>query len=338
MAQFEDYRLDDPDALRRADPALRHLAQAGARIRIEHAGAEEPLAGLSDRSRPRAVLAIGPEARLLRAMLEPTCPAPFVAWPASSLPGWVGPLDLVVVLDGPDHSALPLVGEAARRGAQLIVCSPPDSPLARGADSRATTILPTRTGDRLAAAVVMLIALHRLELGPYVCAEAVADAMDAVAQECSVHADASVNPAKLLALEVADGYPLVWGGSVLAARASRRVAEALRQASGRVALAADAGELLPLLTSALARDPFADPFDEDSSAIDPRPALVVLDDGLEDDRLRAAQADLIAAAEAKDLRVARVSHLADSAMERYATLLQRGRFGAAYLRIGLDRL
>ena len=62
---------------------------------------------------------------------------------------------------------------------------------------------------------------------------------------------------------LADAQPLVWGGSVLAARASRRVAEALRAASGRAALAADADALLPMLESVAPRDPFADPFEDD---------------------------------------------------------------------------
>ena len=48
---------------------------------------------------------------------------------------------------------------------------------------------------------------------------------------CSPHRDLAVNPAKMLAIALADTNPLVWGGSVLAARAARRVAESLRRAS-----------------------------------------------------------------------------------------------------------
>ena len=96
----------------------------------------------------------------------------------------------------------------------------------------------------------MLAGLHEMQLGPEVQPDAVADAMDQVAEDCSPFADVSENPAKDLAMGLADAQPLVWGGSVLAARASRRVAEALRAASGRAALAADADALLPILESA----------------------------------------------------------------------------------------
>ena len=58
--------------------------------------------------------------------------------------------------------------------------------------------------------------------------------MDQVAEDCSPYADVSENPAKDLALGLADAHPLVWGGSVLAARASRRIAEGCeRAAAGR---------------------------------------------------------------------------------------------------------
>ena len=87
--QFDDTRLDDPDALYAADGLLRHLAGSGARLRIEAEAAEGPLAAVQV-ERPRAVLAVGPEARLLRAVLEPWCPIPFVAWPSTTLPQWVG--------------------------------------------------------------------------------------------------------------------------------------------------------------------------------------------------------------------------------------------------------
>ena len=63
--------------------------------------------------------------------------------------------------------------------------------------------------------------------GPQADAELVAEALDEVAVSCSPHRDLAVNPAKMLAIAMADATPLVWGGSVLAARAARRVAESL---------------------------------------------------------------------------------------------------------------
>ena len=174
------------------------------------------------------------------------------------------------------------VHEAVRRGAQLLIACPAASMIAEHAGSRSTVLLPTATADPLAAAIVVLSGLHELQLGPEVAPQSVADAMDQVAEDCSPYADVSENPAKDLALGLADAQPLVWGGSVLAARASRRIAEALRAASGRAALAADADALLTVLESVAPRDPFADPFTDGLSA-DRRPGLVMLDDGNDDE-------------------------------------------------------
>ena len=137
--------------------------------------------------------------------------------------------------------------------------------------------------------------------------DGVADTMDEVARDCSPKADVTENPAKDLALCLADAQPLVWGGSVLAARASRRVAEALRAATGRAALAADADELLPIIEATTSRDPFADPF-TDGTAADRRPCLLLLDDGNNDPLVRADHGRLVAAAERADIRVSVVQH------------------------------
>lgn len=334
MTEFDDALLDDERALAADDHLLRPLAEAGARLRREAERAAGPMRALAGGDRPRAVIAVGPEARLLRAVLEPVCPVPFVAWPSLGLPGWVGPLDVVVVLGGDQRHAVACATEALRRGSRLVVTSPEDSALARQSASRATTLLPVSTSDPLAAAIVALMALHELRLGIEVDAEAVAAAMDAVALDCSYARDSTQNPAKRLALELADAVPLVWGGTVLAARAARRIAEALRTASGRVALAADAGELLPLLADAPTRDPFSDPVEEGEVR---RPTLVVVEDGHGDAGTDEQRDALEANARYGDVRVCVLEHTQGSVMERYVTLLQKGLFASAYLQVGLGR-
>ncbi|UUZ58120.1 hypothetical protein [Nocardioides sp. B-3] len=175
-------------------------------------------------SRPRAVIAAGPDSRLLRAVLEPWCPVPFVARPGPALPGWAGSLDWVVMLapEGSDTGSASAVAEAVRRGAQVVVACPPTSLVADHAAGRYTTILPTVTGDQLATAVVMLDYLEQVGLGPRADSESVATAPDEVAMSCSPHRDPAVNPAKMLAIAPADATPIVWGGSVLAARGPSR--------------------------------------------------------------------------------------------------------------------
>lgn len=332
--EFDDVRLEKPELV--DDEQLRRLAETGARIR--KACLTQPAGTLERADRPRGVLVLGAEARLVRAVLEPICPVPFLAWPGPALPAWVGPLDLVVVLGGHDAHAweIACTHEAARRGATLIVAAPGTSQLAAAGASHATTLIPMADGDAMASAVAVLERLGLLELGPMVNPGHVADAADLVAQSCSPSREVGSNPAKDLAMGLADALPLVWGGTTLAGRASRRIAEAFRRASGRPGLAADADELETILRAVTPRDPFSDPFE---SGGDMPPALLLLDDDKVPEGLKEVPRRLTSLAEAVGVRVCRISSgdgsLESSDVERYVTLLQHGRYAAAYLRVGL---
>ena len=290
---------------------------------------------LEQQARPRAVIAAGPDSRLLRAVLEPWCPVPFVAWPGAGLPGWAGSLDLVVVLapDGADTGTSAALAEAVRRGCQVVVACPANSLVADHAAGRWSHILPTSSRDQLATAVVMLEFLERITLGPRVDAERVATAMDEVAISCSPHHDLAVNPAKMLAIALADTNPVVWGGSVLAARAARRIAESIRRASGRTALAGDAEHLLPVLEATRQRDVFDDPFSDEVGEL--RPMLLILDDGNEEALVRENRGRLQAAAAARGVRVETLTTDAPTEVARYASLFLSGSYAAEYLRLGL---
>jgi hypothetical protein len=337
---FDESRLDDERVLAAHDLPLRALAESGARVRREahdaSAATAAAIAGQQGVEQPRAVIAAGPDSRLLRAVLEPWCPVPFVAWPGPALPGWAGSLDLVVMLapEGSDSGSASAVAEAVRRGCQVVVACPAGSMVAEHAAGRYTTLLPTVTGDQLATAVVMLDYLAQVRLGPRADAEDVATALDAVAEQCSPFRDLAVNPAKMLAIALADANPLVWGGSVLAARAARRVAESIRRASGRTALAGDAEHLVPVLEAARPRDVFADPFADGEAPAERRPLLVVLDDGAEDPVVREQRGRLQAAAARRDVTVETVGTDAGTELARYASLVLQGTYAAEYLRIG----
>jgi hypothetical protein len=336
---FDESRLDNAEALAQFDAALRELAESGARVRRQAteaaAATAEAAARFNEQNRPRAVIAAGPDSRLLRAVLEPSCPVPFVAWPSPMLPGWAGSLDLVVMLapEGSDRGSASAVAEAVRRGCQVVVACPPGSMVDEHAAGRWTTLLPTTTKDQLATAVVMLDFLDRISLGPSADPDEVAQALDEVAIASSPLLDLSANPAKMLAIALADANPLVWGGSVLAARAARRVAESIRRAIGRSAIAGDAEHLLPILEATKPRDMFADPFE--SGAAERRPMLLVLDDGSEDALVREQRGQLQAAATAVGVRVEVVSTPAIHEVARYASLALSGRYAAEYLRVGL---
>lgn len=339
MTYFDESRLDDDQALTGVDLRLRFLAESGSRVRREvgeaAAASAEAVARARELDRPRAVVAAGPDSRLLRAVLEPWCPVPFVAWPGPALPGWAGSLDLVVVLapDGSDSGTASAVAEAVRRGCQVVVAAPPGSLVAEHAVGRYATVLPSVTRDQLAAAVVMLAYLDQVQLGPATDPESVADALDQVALDCGPRRDLAVNPAKMLAIALADAVPLVWGGTVLAARAARRIAESVRRASGRTALAGDAEHLLPVIEAARPRDVFDDPFAEGGGEL--RPMLVLLDDGSEEPVCREQRGRLRAAAAERGVRVETLTTEAGSEVARYASLLQSGTYAAEYLRLGL---
>lgn len=337
MTWFDDSRLDDESALAGIDLRLRTLAESGARVRRQAQEAAAALVEAVDRrpQRPRAVVAAGPDSRLLRAVLEPWCPVPFVAWPSAGLPGWAGGLDLVLVLapEGSDHGSAAAAAEAVRRGCQLVVAAPPRSMVAEHAEGRWSTVLPAVSGDQLATAVTMLDYLDRVHLGPRVEPEEVATALDGVALSSSPHSDIAVNPAKMLALALADSLPVVWGGSVLAARAARRVAESFRRTTGRSAIAGDAEHLLPVLQATPRRDVFDDPFSDPPAEL--RPALVILDDQHEDPLVREDSGRLRAAATERGVRVETVETTSSTEVGRYASLLLSGTYAAEYLRLGL---
>jgi hypothetical protein len=235
--------------------------------------------------------------------------------------------------EGNDHGSASAVAEAVRRGAQVVVACPERSLVAEHAAGRHVTVLPTVTGDQLATAVVMLDYLAHVHLGPRADAESVAESLDDVATNCSPHRDLAVNPAKMLAIAMADTNPLVWGGSVLAARAARRLAELLRRTSGRSAIAGDAEHLLPVIEATKPHDVFADPFSEEPA--DLRPLLLILDDRSDDPVVRQQAGELQAAAARHGVRVETLTTDADAEVARYASLLLAGTYAAEYLRIGL---
>jgi hypothetical protein len=78
---------------------------------------------------------------------------------------------------------------------------------------------------------------------------------------------------------------------------------------------------------------FADPFADGDR--DPRPSLVILDDGSPDPVVRETRERLTTQADERGLHVERVTSEADGDVARYAALLATGTFAARYLRVGL---
>ena len=320
---FDDSLLDDPLALTVRGERVHKLALTGARLRCERS--EEMaviLSGLGGVS-PRSILVIGTEARLVRTIVESGSPVPCVAWQMGTLPAWTGPLDLVIILAGPDSRWLPPCREALKRGSMVFLVAPVGSPILEEAPS--LPCLLTQEDDPFLAALLALKVIDLMGLGPELDLAVVADALDTVADQCGPRHGLETNPAKNLACALADAVPLVWGGTVLAARVSRRIAEALREATGLPALAADDDALVPLLEASSPRDVFADPFEDLSARIGF--CLLMLDDG--EQNLHGI--DLARMAQGHSVRVETIRYTHGNPVVRYAGLLHQGLFAAAYL-------
>ncbi|MFD9909357.1 SIS domain-containing protein [Streptomyces sp. NPDC059063] len=375
---LDESLLDAPEALARADrhDLLRGAAEAGARVRtsVRHA-TESGLTGLKPDGRPRAVLIAGPGtaatgvADLLGALASPGCPvvrlAPSGVAPAAgalrwSLPGWVGPVDLLLIAtpDGTEPGLTLLADQAYRRGCTVVAVAPAGSPLAESvAGSHGLTVplaLPPhpaeRTGDdpespaaapgtlwALLTPLLVLLDRTGLVTAPVEALEKVADRLDGVAERCGPAIATYSNPAKTLAAELADALPLIWTEGQGAGPAGRRFAAALAELAGHAALAAELPEALPahatLLAGGLAGSADSDDFFRDRVE-DPAPlhARVVL--------LRERPADaggLTAAPAARELALSHDTAVSElepedgGDLERLAELIAVTDFAAVYL-------
>jgi DNA-binding MurR/RpiR family transcriptional regulator len=246
MAPFlDEHRIDSEESIAALDSrgALRSLATAGAQVRealtlSQDAGIERVAGG----ERPRSVLvaSLGGSAvvcDVLELLAEPGSPVPVSTRRNVPLPGWVGPLDLVIAVSQSGRAAGPLAlaAEAARRGASLLTVGAPESPLADVcARARGVHINVgsghdgSRTHLWSMLAPVMLAAGH-LGLADVTSEvlDAVADRLDERAEACRPGSESFVNPAKVLAADLAEGVPVILGDGPLNGVAAVRAASML---------------------------------------------------------------------------------------------------------------
>ncbi|OII61381.1 SIS domain-containing protein, partial [Streptomyces sp. CC77] len=296
---LDESLLDDPEALARADRRglLRGAAEAGARVRTAARYATEAGVGaLNPEGRPRAVLLAGSGtaatgvADLVDALtgasapvtrLRPTGVAPAAGALRWTLPGWAGPVDLLLLAttEGTEPGLSQLAEQAYRRGVTVVAVAPRSSPLTEAVHGSRGLAVPLATapheenGETQAAGpgalwalfTPLLALLDRVGLitAPADTLEKVADRLDRTAERCGPAIATYANPAKTLAAELADSLPLVWTEGPGAAPVGRRFAAVLAELAGRPALAAPLPEALPahagLLAGALAAG--ADPDD-----------------------------------------------------------------------------
>jgi glucose/mannose-6-phosphate isomerase len=365
--------LDDGDALLAADPSgrLRALATAGAQVREAVVRSEEAgVRGVADDDRPRSVVvaSLGGSALVadvLALLAGPGSPVPVTVRRGAPLPGWVGPLDMVVAvsLSGRAAGPLALAAEAGRRGARLLTVGAAGSPLAdvcaraRGVHvpvDAAPTARPASSRTGLWTLLVPVLraadALGVVDVPDDVLG-GVADRLDAEAEACRPSSESFVNPAKVLAVQLGGTVPLVLGDcamtGVAARRASAMLARTARTPSLHGSLPDDASEVVATFDGPFTSGPqdlFADPFEDGPTG--PRLRLLMLrEPTIAPEDLATADPDDVQRAELAD----RVRGLAEDVgamvtevvaepgheLERLAGLVARTDFAATYLALGL---
>ncbi|WTW95157.1 mannose-6-phosphate isomerase [Streptomycetaceae bacterium NBC_01309] len=256
MIPVDEALLDDAEGLGRADTgqSLLTLAGAGAQVRrASWAVAESGLrSGAGDRPRTIAVAVppnCGPAVAALTALTGSTAAVPVVAVGGDILPGWLGPLDLLV-LGGPtggERELLALAEQAYRRGCGVAAVAPEGSALDAAAEQsrgfRLRVFAPAVGGPEKVAArdafwplLSGLLAICQAfgvgTYGPGDAFDALADRLDAVGLRCRPTAGTYENPAKSLALDLAGTIPVVWGTGPVAGVAAARVAASLTSVAG----------------------------------------------------------------------------------------------------------
>jgi len=349
---LDDSLLDDPARLATADVesggCLRAAASAGAQVRATAeavaAASLTDLAGL----RPRALVlvnrpGVAPAAnRLLAALLGPGCPVPLVT--AEEVPGWAGPLDVVLAhTDDPgDRLLAESVHRAGRRGAQVLLTAPEDGPVAAAAAGTAT-LLPPRVlvpaGFSFPRALAAGLALLRLLGLLSTDLDVLADELDREAEKDNASYESFVNPAKTLALRLADRTPVLCGLDRVATAVAEHGVDALAGFAGVVAGDADQAQLIGrtvLRRAAVAAtsggDIFADPQDSPGALLRVLLLSILTDAQAEEAKLTATEllpgADLLAPAE----------ETAGGAAVRAAVLALRFEMTAVYLGLATGAL
>lgn len=281
---LDDTLFDDPGRLADADVRglLRAAALTGAQVRsTAETISEIGLDGLAE-GRPRAVVLLARPGvgravcRLLAELAGTRSPMPVVV--TDVLPAWVGALDVVFAHthDGGDQELAENISTAARRGASVVLAVPEEGPVAAAGQGRARLLAPRvpvppelSFGYVLAAGLGVFGALGLIDAD----LPALADEIDHEAERAHPNHESLSNPAKIVALRLADRTPLLWGTDELGAAVAEHAAFVLAAHAAMVGQHSSYAQAMtqPALRRAAASedaeaDLFADP-DEDGSGV-----------------------------------------------------------------------
>ncbi len=376
---LDETRIDSEDAIAAGDSrgTLRTLATAGAQVRESVARSlDAGIERVGGGERPRSVLvaSLGGTAvvcDVLELMAEPGSPVPVSVRRNMPLPGWVGALDLVIAVSqsGRAEGPLALAAEAARRGASLLTVGASESPLAQVcAQARGVHIGVVRGRGTSRTALWSMLAPVLLGAGHLGIVDVDADVLDDVAarldeqaEACRPSSESFVNPAKVIAADLAEGVPVVLGDGPLNGVAAGRAASMLNRTARMPALAGelpdDASQIVSCFDGPYAGgadaaagggsggrgggggDIFADPYVDAPSS--PRLSLLMLREALPDPITpeEAAAHNLaeavISSARDTGVKVSEATTQPGHALVRLAGQIALTDFASTYLALGL---
>lgn len=290
--------LDDVDDLVGADTGglLHSVALAGAQVRAVaeavHEGVLAPLEDLQPRSVVVVCGAYGTARRaaeLVTTLLATRVDVPVVC--TDGLPGWVGPLDVVLVCgdDAGEWVLSDATARALRRRAEVVVAAPVEGPLRDALGGNGINLSPRLPVDPrfgfahyVAALAAVLVGLRRVRITDQVPPlDEVADALDVAAVAGHVSREVFHNQPKLLAARIADRSVVFTGDTPATTVLAHRAAEVFLAVAGSVCAAADLPDAVRASAEIWARGPagaadsiFYDP-DLDGPTANPGPRLVV---------------------------------------------------------------
>ncbi len=359
-----------PEAIEAIDRrgSLRALASSGADVRRTAVLSEEAgLDRVNSGDRPRnlllaAVGSAGVVGDVVDHLAEPGSPIAVQTRNNVPLPGWVGPLDLVVAVSasGAAPGPVALAAEAQRRGAGLLTVGAADSPLAdvcaraRGVHIDPLAAGPTTRSSMWALLTPVLLGLERIGVIEPVSGvlDEVARILDEQAEAFRPDSEAFVNPAKDLAMSLSETVPVVLGDGaltgVVAARAAAQLARTARIPVTCGELPDAASQVVACFDGPYARsaersdvdDLFADPYLDGPAG--PRLGLLMLRDHLPPDpipdldvaRHNLAQT-IVETASESGVKVWERTASDGPPLVRLAELLSLVDYTATYLAIGL---
>jgi glucose/mannose-6-phosphate isomerase len=359
---IDDLLLDDIKGMSAKDPGnmLEAVASSGAQMREAVSVIDRALiAEVSAGEQPRNLLIAGLGGSgvggdVLKAVIGQSTPIPIVSERSHSLPGWVGPMDVVVGVScsGGTEETLSTTAEAGRRGARVITIGAGGSDLEKLSNSISGAVhfaidskgrsprssLWTHATPLLMVANALGIAhIDEKEF------EIAADLMDELSVSNGPSVPLGENYAKGLALSCAESLPMVWGTGMIGATAAARFMAQLAENSKIPAAHGELPEVghnqIVTFDGVLAGGaPAKDIFRDDDGVIDRRTHLYILRDTNEHPAVEKRIGIVSQIASDRDVPVTLLQATGNHPISRLASLIIPTDWASVYagLALGID--